>query len=261
MHPQEPFASLFEVSLVTQCTTAVLPQRAFLAVAIVTVAPAIVPAVHGAVRPCRRGRDDHGLPQTHAGNAGRSMKAVLARHRVTGHVEGGMVTPLRALPSRGRHRDEDQQVDRPGRRIALALDKRQAHVYREGGTMQVEVPPARRACALLPLSARLSVVPRVTAVLGLEQYGTPLLLRLLAPDVAHVLIAHHDRVGQDRAGRTLLASLAMHNRQGLVQFVLIDPEGRSFAGLEALPQTRAVSSRRRGRRRAAALNDAGNRAP
>ena len=69
----------------------------------------------------------------------------------------------------------------------------------------------------------------------IEQNGTPLLLRLSAPDVAHVLIAGTTGSGKTALARTLLTSLAMHNRQGELQLILIDPKGRGFAPLAQLP--------------------------
>ena len=69
--------------------------------------------------------------------------------------------------------------------FALALQAPEARVVRVDGAVQVEV---RRNDAtlvrLLGLCRTISQVPPVTAVLGVEPNGTPLLLRLSAPDVA-----------------------------------------------------------------------------
>jgi S-DNA-T family DNA segregation ATPase FtsK/SpoIIIE len=61
------------------------------------------------------------------------------------------------------------------------------------------------------------------------------LVRLTAPDVAHILIAGTTGSGKTALARTLLTSLAIHNRQTEVQLVLIDPKGRGFGPLAALP--------------------------
>jgi S-DNA-T family DNA segregation ATPase FtsK/SpoIIIE len=120
--------------------------------------------------------------------------------------------------------------------IALALNKRQARVFRDGGSLQVEIPRSHAdPVRLLPLCEQLARVPAITAVLGLEQTGAPLLLRLSSPDVAHVLVAGTTGSGKTALARTLLVSLAMHNRQSQVQLVLIDPKSRGFAALAALP--------------------------
>jgi S-DNA-T family DNA segregation ATPase FtsK/SpoIIIE len=74
-------------------------------------------------------------------------------------------------------------------------------------------------------------------VLGLEQNGTPLLLRLPAPNVAHVLVVGTTGSGKTALARSLLVSLAMYNRQSQVQLVLLDPKGRGFGPLQRLPHT------------------------
>ncbi|MFN8464793.1 MAG: DNA translocase FtsK [Caldilineaceae bacterium] len=167
------------------------------------------------------------------------IEAVLAQHKVAGRVRGGTVTPrfvrFEIVTDMGA---KISKVTSLADEIALALDKRQARVFREGGSIQVEVPRSQSdPVRLLPLCGQLRQVPGVTAVLGLEQTGAPLLLRLASPDVAHVLIVGTTGSGKTALARTLLASLAMYNRQSQVQLVLIDPKGRGFAALAALPHT------------------------
>ncbi len=88
---------------------------------------------------------------------------------------------------------------------------------------------------LVELCAKLGTVPACCAVLGVEEGGGPLLLRIDSPDVAHVLVAGTTGSGKTALLRTLLLSLAMHNHPGHLQFVLIDPKGRGLAGLAGLP--------------------------
>lgn len=167
------------------------------------------------------------------------IEAVLARHRVQAHVEGGTVTPrfIRfRLVADGSTRVN--KITALADEIAMELEKREARVYRDGGAIQVEVPRSQpESVRLLPLCDRLNTAPPITAVLGLEQDGTPLLLRLPAPDVAHVLVAGTTGSGKTALARTLLTSLAMYNRQSQVQLVLIDPKGRGFGPLASLPHT------------------------
>lgn len=165
------------------------------------------------------------------------IEAVLARHKVNGKVNGGVVTPrfVRFELTTGLG-TKVSKVAALAEEIALALGKREARVYRQGGSISVELPrnevgPVR----LLPLCSRLATVPPVTAVLGLEGNGTPLLLRLNAPDITHVLVAGTTGSGKTALARTLLTSLAMHNRQGDLQLILIDPKERGFAPLAVLP--------------------------
>jgi S-DNA-T family DNA segregation ATPase FtsK/SpoIIIE len=51
------------------------------------------------------------------------------------------------------------------------------------------------------------------AVLGLDQEGVPLLLRLPSPNVAPMLIAGTAGSGKTSLARTILASLALFNKQ------------------------------------------------
>ena len=167
------------------------------------------------------------------------IEAVLARHRVQAHVEGGTVTPrfIRfRLVADGSTRVN--KITALADEIAMELDRREARVYRDGAAIQVEVPRKQpEPVRLLPLCDRLGMLPGLTAVLGLEQDGTPLLLRLPAPEVAHVLVVGTTGSGKTALARSLLVSLAMHNRQSQVQLVLIDPKGRGFGPLAGLPHT------------------------
>jgi S-DNA-T family DNA segregation ATPase FtsK/SpoIIIE len=74
----------------------------------------------------------------------------------------------------------------------------------------------------------LAEIPRQTAILGLDQAGLPLLLRLSSPEVAHVLIAGTTGSGKTALARSIALSLAMHNRLGEVQMIFIDPKGTGF---------------------------------
>jgi S-DNA-T family DNA segregation ATPase FtsK/SpoIIIE len=129
-----------------------------------------------------------------------------------------------------------RQVSSLAEEIAMALGVRSARVYRSGSTIHVEIPrdgPAE--VALLPLCRRLARIPPLTAVLGLDSAGVPLLLRLPSPDVVHVLIAGTSGSGKTALLRSFLLSLALHNPQGHLQIVLLDPKGRGLSPLFDLP--------------------------
>ena len=165
------------------------------------------------------------------------IEMILDRHKVKARVNGGTVTPryvrFDVAASAGTKVDKIKAL---AEEIALALGKREARIYRQAGGIHVEVPhDSPEAVRLLPLCQRIEHVPPVTAVLGVEQDGTPLLLRLPAPDVAHVLIAGTTGSGKTALARTLLTSLTMFNRQNDIQLILIDPKGRGFAPLSDLP--------------------------
>jgi S-DNA-T family DNA segregation ATPase FtsK/SpoIIIE len=173
------------------------------------------------------------------------IEQVLASHRVPSRVTGGMVTPrlvrFQLLTPLG---VTVRQVARLSEEIALSLGARTCRVYREEGHLHVEVPRSdAQVVRLLDLCRRLSEecaqgqgsMPPVTAVLGLDQDGVPLLLRLPSPDVAHVLISGTTGSGKTALARTMVASLALYNSQRALQVVVVDPKGRGLMAFEGLP--------------------------
>lgn len=165
------------------------------------------------------------------------IEAVLGRHKINGRVEGGIVTPrlvqFRLATQIG---TKVTKVASLAEEIAQALGSREARVYRDGAAINVEVPrPDPQPVPLLPLCTRLTTVPPLAAVLGVDESGTPLVLRLSSPNVSHVLLAGTTGSGKTALARTFLTSMAMFNRQGDLQMILIDPKGRGFRPLERLP--------------------------
>ena len=167
------------------------------------------------------------------------IELVLASHKVPARVMGGTVTPrfirFQLLTPLG---VKVKQVAGLAEEIALSLNAPSCRVYRQQGQVQVEVPRAEaRAVPLLELCERLGKrgLPPVTAVLGLDEEGVPLLLRLPSPDVAHVLIAGTTGSGKTALARSMVASLALLNAQRGMQLVLVDPKGRGLGGFAGLP--------------------------
>lgn len=166
------------------------------------------------------------------------IEAVLASHKVQGRVWGGAVTPrfirFQVMTSL------DTKVNRVSglsEEIALSLGVPATRVYRQNGAIQVEVPRGDpEAVRLLPLCRRLAgETPPGTAVLGVDEEGTPLLVKLSSPDVVHVLVAGTTGSGKTALARSFLLSLALFNRPDALRLVLIDPKGRGFGPLAGLP--------------------------
>jgi len=179
----------------------------------------------------------------------RQIEAVLASHRILARVWGGIVTPrfvrFQLTTAMG---IRVQQVTRLSEEIAMALGSRSARVYRKDGAIQVEVPrEEHRVVRLATLSAGLGEVPEMTAILGLDDEGRPLLVRLSSPDVGHVLISGTTGSGKTALARALLLSLAEHNGPQGMQMVLIDPHGRGFGSLRGLPHLMVPIVREEGR--------------
>jgi S-DNA-T family DNA segregation ATPase FtsK/SpoIIIE len=170
------------------------------------------------------------------------IEMVLASHKVPARVTGGIVTPrlvrYHVTTPLG---VKVRKVAGLSEEIALSLGAPSCRVHRHQGQVEVEVPRDKgKVVPLLPLCQRLAargrdMIPAHTAVLGLDQEGVPLLLRLPSPNVAHVLIAGTTGSGKTALARTIVTSLALNNSQRSLQLVLIDPKGRGFLPFEGLP--------------------------
>jgi S-DNA-T family DNA segregation ATPase FtsK/SpoIIIE len=165
------------------------------------------------------------------------IEATLASHRVRSRVAGGTVTPrfvrFDLMPAPG---TRIQRITALSEELALTLNAPTCRVFRRGGRVQVEVPREQPAKVHFGrICAKLCDVPFCSALLGLDEEGIPVLLRLPSADVAHVLIAGNTGSGKTVLARTMALSLAMHNPPRAVQLVLIDPKRRGFGRLSALP--------------------------
>ncbi|MFZ2487534.1 MAG: DNA translocase FtsK [Anaerolineae bacterium] len=165
------------------------------------------------------------------------IEAVLASHRVAGRVWGATITPrfirFQVTTALG---TKVNRVAELSEEIAMTLGVRSARVYRKQGSIQVEVPRDQPdSVRLLPLCQRVDAAPPITALLGLDDDGSPLLLRLTSPDTVHVLIAGTTGSGKTALARTMLLSLALYNPPDALRLVLIDPKGRGFGPLAGLP--------------------------
>ncbi len=166
-----------------------------------------------------------------------AIEQVLAAHRIESRVWGGTVTPrfvrydlTAALGVRL------QKVLALKDEIALSLGVPDIRLYREGGALRLEVPrPEPATVRLRSLCESLSHVPPLTAVLGVDGDGVPLLLRLPSPEVAHLLVAGTTGSGKTALLRCIVLSLALHNPQRVLQLALIDPKGRGFGPFANLP--------------------------
>jgi S-DNA-T family DNA segregation ATPase FtsK/SpoIIIE len=167
------------------------------------------------------------------------IELVLLSHRVPGRVIGGTVTPrwvrYQILPELA---TKISRVAALSEEMALRLGTPDLRVSRHGTTIQVEVPRAdAQPVRLLQLCRQLADVPRQSAILGMDESGLPLLLRLSSPEVAHVLVAGTTGSGKTALARSMALSLALYNRLGEVQMVFIDPKGTGFGSLVQLNGT------------------------
>ncbi len=178
------------------------------------------------------------------------IEAVLALNKVPARVTGGTVTPrwvrFQVLPAVG---TKIAKIKGLSEEMAAALDASSCRVSRRGAAVAVEVTrddpqPVR----LLPLYNQLAdqptdqpSIPPATAILGLAEDGSPLLIRLPAPDVGHVLVAGATGAGKTTLLQTMVLSLAMSNppapqcgAKGL-SLVVVDPKCYALRLFEDLP--------------------------
>jgi len=165
------------------------------------------------------------------------IEATLANHKVRSRVAGGTITPrfvrFDLLPAPG---TRIQRISALAEELALTLDAPSCRVQRRGGRVQIEVPrPDPAKVRFERISARLHDVPACSALLGLDEEGMPVLLRLPSADVAHVLVSGNTGSGKTVLAQTMALSLARFNRPRDLQIVLVDPKRRGFEPLSALP--------------------------
>src|SRR5215212_4718515 len=156
-----------------------------------------------------------------------AIEYILHVHEIDGRVTGGALSPrlihfhLR-LPA----------AVRPSRlapllaEIAEALEVPAVRLAPdpETGEPVLEVPrPDPVNVRLLPLAKKVAqVVPPCTATLGLDITGTPLLLRLDAPEVCPALVAGAGCSGKSGLLQTMALSLALHNSPDTLRLLLLD---------------------------------------
>lgn len=169
------------------------------------------------------------------------IELVLARHKIQGYVGGGTITPrfiqFHLTLKMG---TKVNKVASLAEELALALRTREVRVYRSKGTVNIEMPRLKPGeVKLAALLAQVNKPPAFTALLGVDDRGSPLLLNFTAPDVTHVLVAGTTGSGKTALARTILASLAHYNPDEDLRIILIDPKRRGLGRLATLPHVRA----------------------
>lgn len=165
------------------------------------------------------------------------IEIVLHTHKVPAWVTGGVVTPrwvrYQVRPELGA---KISRIAGLAEELALRLGVDQVRVRRQGAIVHIEVPREdAQTVKLLSLCRHLAEIPRQSALLGLDEDGKSLFLRLTSPEVGHVLVAGTTGSGKTALVRSMALSLAMHNRLGEIQMILIDPKGTGFLPLAGVP--------------------------
>lgn len=155
------------------------------------------------------------------------IDTILDRHQIEGTVTGGTLqqrivefdvqAPLTAGLERVRGLKDSMMA---------ALGVRDVAVTKQGGRWHFQIerthePPVPLAALL----AGLDDLPPGTAAIGLADGNQPVLLQFGPDTVPHVLVAGELGAGKTTLLRTIATSLALTNRQGDVQLLLMDGGG------------------------------------
>ncbi len=170
---------------------------------------------------------------------------VLTAHKAPARVWGGRMTPrtiqFHLLPAAT---TKLARLESLTEEVALALGTASARLTRLNGILSLEIPRRdARVVSLRELDAQMQrdehlrrvLASAGTAILGLDADGVPLLLRLSSPEVAHVLIAGTTGSGKTELARTILASLARHQKPRDLQLALFDPKAHGLEPFAATP--------------------------
>jgi len=171
------------------------------------------------------------------------IEAVLSLYKVPARVTGGTVTPrwirFQVLPAMGA---KISHIRNLSEELAAALNAPSCRVSRRGAAVAIEIPrDDPQPIRLLPLYKQAThpdtpvPYPPVTAILGLAEDGSPLLIRLPSPDVAHILVAGTTGSGKTVLLQAIILSLAMTNPPNETSLVLVDPKGCAFSPFKGLP--------------------------
>ncbi len=165
------------------------------------------------------------------------VEAVLAAHKTPVRVTGGTVGPrlIRFFLNPAPH-IRFASIKHLADDLALAMQVPTLTIDRgkEGVVLEFSNPNPRPV-TLLNLLPEAMPMPLSTALLGLTDDGAPLLARLSAPEVAHILVAGTTGSGKSALLRTIAASLALTHTPNLMQLLCIDPKGRAFPAFHGVP--------------------------
>lgn len=164
------------------------------------------------------------------------VEAVLATHRAPGRITGGTVGPrlIRFFLSPAPH-IRYTAVKNLADDLALAMQISTVSIDRGKEGIILAFPnPNPHSLSFPNLLAEVKPLPASTALLGLTDDGAPLLARLSAPEVAHILTSGTTGSGKSVLLRDIAASLALTHRPDVLRIVCIDPKNRTFTAFAGI---------------------------
>ncbi len=165
------------------------------------------------------------------------IENVLHAHKITARVWGGVVTPRFVRYELTTTADMRlNKVLALKDEVAMMLGVSDVRMYRKNGAVYVEAPRTRAGVVkLLAVNRSRKRLPLGSIILGVDEEGAPLALRLTSPDVAHILVAGSTGSGKTVLLRSMIMSLALRHSPRSAQMLLIDPKSRGFSLLAGLP--------------------------
>lgn len=162
------------------------------------------------------------------------IELTLRAHNIESHVVGGLVTPrFIAFELMTLLGQKLADLERRHEEIALALEVQTCRITRQRGRIVIEIPrDDARPVYLLPIIERLQDWPPLSTILGMDDTGHPLLVKLDEPATPHILVAGMTGCGKTELLRTMAISLAIGNRPRDLGLALI---GQRLSELADLP--------------------------
>lgn len=169
------------------------------------------------------------------------IESALTRLALPARVDGGVIKESHVryhlTPAIGTRPLEVMELAED---VAQEIGVQDVRVVREAGELAIEVPLERAVgLQLLPLMQTLPRLQPLSAVVGMNRSGRPLLLELDRISSWHVLIQAPHGTGKSELLRTLCISLALTSRPAQVGFLAVDLSGRELSHLDSLPHTLA----------------------
>jgi DNA segregation ATPase FtsK/SpoIIIE-like protein len=120
--------------------------------------------------------------------------------------------------------------------VADAIGAEGIRVAERSDGIAIEVPRIRRnALRLLPLLHAIDGIPAMSALIGMQISGQPLILDMKKQRTWHLMVSGRADCGKSELVRTLLASMCLTSRRSQLNVLGIDIGGRELGLIEALP--------------------------
>lgn len=170
-----------------------------------------------------------GVTHAEMNERSRLIERALRNRQTPATVVGGKVLPafeeylLRPEPG-----TRVEQVRAAVYDLRLALGREDVRIGQSGTHLAVQVPRAvPQSVTLSDLIRKRNALdtPSFTAVMGVADDGSVLQARLIAPEVAHVLISGTTGSGKTSLALSMMQSLVRKHRPSELGLVLIDPKG------------------------------------